>query len=186
MDAVPENSDRCCQETTATADTAAIIPSQQPVLGNVSSSAASIATPNPSPSLAIEDVIDRFGALDYDDDDKYARPLLASLCRAFKKQKVGEEPSEVKRVMVSELTVFRNVIRKRMADTFFWHGQKDNQYCHVWVTQWIMARWFCAVKSAEELPEWYRACLEIANAEKQPPTTLALVEQLIHKIESFS
>lgn len=114
---------------------------------------------------SIEDIIEYFGALDFDDDNRGLKQLVI-MFKQHKAAGLDEKLDEKtkREIMLSELKVFDKVIGQRMAEeSFWWPPSKDAQFSHPEVLRWIMTRWFLSAKTMDDLPSWYQQACKLGD-----------------------
>jgi hypothetical protein len=129
----------------------------------------------------ITDIIEYFGALDYDDNNRGFATLKEMLSKFDDSENSFDE---IRVIILNELKEFDRIIQERMEqESFWWTQSKDLQYCHNYAIMWIMSRWFRSAKSMEELPVWYQECCRV-NQEKGLMSSI--VKELIEIVQQNS
>jgi hypothetical protein len=112
----------------------------------------------------IEEVAESLTGLDIDNDSR-KRYITINYLRKYKHVTDAVPDDDVRAILHSELVEFVAIMNERNLREFWCTPVIfDVKHGHSFVTQWIMQRWFVKCKRLEDLPEWYRRCIDLSQS----------------------
>ena len=132
------------------------------LLSDIQSVIVNYVTPTAFPSIV--EIAEALTGLSID-DDTVKRRITINYLREHKHITDAVPETDILTIVRSELTAFVALMNERSSQEFWCIPVIfDAKHGHVFVTQWIMQRWFAKCKRLEDLPEWYRHCLQLSES----------------------